>query len=111
MLTYDENGGYPHPDHVMTHKVSVAAFEAAADPDAYPGRGEPWQPLKLYYFVSFHGAKYVALHEEMLRRGLESPYDEDLRGAGEAARRGLGASWRSPPRCRAATSSRSGTRR
>ena len=74
MLTYDEKGGYPHPDHVMTHEVSVAAFEAAADPDAYPDSGEPWQPLKMYYFVSFHGAKFVALHEEMLRRGLESPY-------------------------------------
>ncbi len=74
MLTYDENGGYPHPDHVMTHQVSVAAFEAAADPDAYPESGEPWQPLKLYYFVSFHGAKFVAFHEEMLRRGMESPY-------------------------------------
>ncbi len=74
MLTYDENGGYPHPDHVMTHQVSVAAFEAAADPDAYPDSGEPWQPLKLYYFVSFHGAKYVSFHEEMLRREMESPY-------------------------------------
>ncbi len=74
MLTYDENGGYPHPDHIMNHKVSVAAFEAAADPDAYPEAGEPWQPLKLYYFAGFHGAKYVALHEEMIRRGLESPY-------------------------------------
>jgi mycothiol S-conjugate amidase len=74
MLTYDERGGYPHPDHVMTHRVAVAAFEAAADPDAYPEAGEPWQPLKLYYFASFHGAKFVALHEEMLRRGLESPY-------------------------------------
>ena len=74
MLTYDERGGYPHPDHVMTHRVAVAAFEAAADPDAYPDAGQPWQPLKLYYFASFHGAKYVALHEEMLRRGLESPY-------------------------------------
>jgi mycothiol S-conjugate amidase len=74
MLTYDENGGYPHPDHVMTHTVSVAAWEAAADPDAYPDSGEPWQPLKMYYFVSFHGAKFVAFHQEMLRRGMESPY-------------------------------------
>jgi mycothiol S-conjugate amidase len=74
MLTYDERGGYPHPDHIKTHEVAVAAFEAAADPDAYPGIGEPWQPLKLYYFVSHHGARYVALHEELLRRGLESPY-------------------------------------
>jgi mycothiol S-conjugate amidase len=76
MLTYDENGGYPHPDHVMTHRVSVEAFDAAADPDRYPGSGEPWQPLKMYYFVSFHKARFTALHEEMERRGLESPYVE-----------------------------------
>ena len=76
MLTYDENGGYPHPDHVMTHRVSVEAFDAAADPDRYPGSGDPWQPLKMYYFISFHKARFTALHEEMERRGLESPYAE-----------------------------------
>jgi mycothiol S-conjugate amidase len=78
ILTYDSGGGYPHPDHVMTHQVAVAAFEAAADPDRYPGIGEPWQPLKLYYFVSFHRARFTALHQEMERRGLESPYAEWL---------------------------------
>jgi mycothiol S-conjugate amidase len=75
ILTYDESGGYPHPDHIKTHQVTVEAFEAAADPDRYPeAGGEPWQPLKMYYFVSFHRAKYVAFHEEMVRRGLDSPY-------------------------------------
>jgi mycothiol S-conjugate amidase len=75
ILTYDESGGYPHPDHIMTHKVAVSAFEAAGDPDRFPEvGGEPWQPLKMYYFVSFHLEKYVALHEELLRRSLESPY-------------------------------------
>ena len=75
ILTYDESGGYPHPDHIKTHQVTVEAFEAAADPDRYPkAGGEPWQPLKMYYFVSFHQAKYVAFHEEMVRRGLDSPY-------------------------------------
>jgi mycothiol S-conjugate amidase len=76
MLTYDERGGYPHPDHIQTHQVSVEAFGAAADPDRYPGTGEPWQPLKLYYFATFRRARYHALHGEMLRRGLESPYTE-----------------------------------
>jgi mycothiol S-conjugate amidase len=76
MLTYDEQGGYPHPDHIQCHNVSVAAFEAAADPDRYPAAGEPWQPLKLYYFASFHRARFEALHAELLRRGLESPYEE-----------------------------------
>ena len=41
LLTYDENGGYPHPDHVKTHEVAIEAFEAAADPDRYPGSGGP----------------------------------------------------------------------
>jgi mycothiol S-conjugate amidase len=79
MLTYDHNGGYPHPDHIKTHEVAVQAFEAAADPDRYPACGEPWQPLKLYYFATFHKARFEALHAELVRRGLESPYAERLK--------------------------------
>jgi len=79
ILTYDENGGYPHPDHIMTHKVSVEAFEAAADPDRYAGCGDPWQPLKLYYFVTFHRARFTALHEKMVSHGLDSVYEERLK--------------------------------
>ena len=37
IITYDEIGGYPHPDHIMTHKVAVEAFEKAGDPEAYRG--------------------------------------------------------------------------
>src|SRR3954451_1823916 len=76
MTTYDENGGYPHPDHIMCHKVSMEAFEAAGDPDRYPGTGEPWQPLKLYYHLTFTKDRILALHEAMEEAGLESPYGE-----------------------------------
>jgi mycothiol S-conjugate amidase len=90
ILTYDESGGYPHPDHIKTHQVAVEAFEAAADPDRYREvGGEPWQPLKMYYFVSFHQAKYVALHEELVRRGLESPYSKIFEEWEERARKRL----------------------
>jgi mycothiol S-conjugate amidase len=78
MTTYDENGGYPHPDHVMCHKVAVEAYEAAGDPDRYPGTGEPWQPMKLYYNHGFNRPRTRALHEVMLANGLESPYEEWL---------------------------------
>jgi mycothiol S-conjugate amidase len=78
VLTYDENGGYPHPDHIMTHKISVVAFEAAGDPDRYPDAGEPWQPLKLYYHMSFGKNRIVRMHEALLELGLESPYGEWL---------------------------------
>jgi mycothiol S-conjugate amidase len=90
LLTYDENGGYPHPDHVKTHEVAVEAFDAAGDPDRYPGAGAPWQPLKLYYFATFHRARLTALHQEMERRGLASPYAEWL------------AEWEEPPHGRGA---------
>jgi len=78
VTTYDEKGGYPHPDHLRCHEVTVAAFDVAGDPGAYPGTGSAWQPLKLYYHHSFHRARTQALHDEMLRRGLESPYAERL---------------------------------
>ncbi|SEG45846.1 mycothiol S-conjugate amidase [Thermomonospora echinospora] len=79
ILTYDEKGGYPHPDHVKCHEVSVEAFEAAGDPDRYPGTGEPWQPLKLYYHMTFHKDRLVALHAAMEEAGLESPYGDWLK--------------------------------
>ncbi|MBP2476367.1 mycothiol S-conjugate amidase [Crossiella equi] len=79
IVTYDENGGYPHPDHIRCHEVSVAAFEAAGDPDRFPEAGEPWQPLKLYYSHGFSRAKLMAFNEAMEARGLESPYVEWLK--------------------------------
>jgi len=78
VTTYDEDGGYPHPDHVMCHRVSVAAFDVAGDPEVFPELGEPWQPLKLYYHMSFSKRRVVALHEAMVAAGLESPYAEWL---------------------------------
>ena len=78
MTTYDENGGYPHPDHIRCHEISIAAFEAAGDPDRFPDAGEPWQPLKLYYNHTFHKERLVALHSVMVEHGIESPYAEWL---------------------------------
>jgi len=74
LVTYDENGGYPHPDHIRCHEVSVAAFDAAGDPERFPGVGEPWQPLKLYYLHGFSKGRVTAIHEAMEAAGLESPY-------------------------------------
>ena len=47
LVTYDDNGGYGHPDHIQAHRITVAAFDRAADP-AY-GTGAPWQVDRLYY--------------------------------------------------------------
>ncbi|GGL07225.1 mycothiol conjugate amidase Mca [Mangrovihabitans endophyticus] len=78
LTTYDENGGYPHPDHVMCHRISVAAFDMAGDPEVHPELGEPWQPSKLYYNSGWSKARMLALHEGMLAAGMESPYAQWL---------------------------------
>jgi mycothiol S-conjugate amidase len=76
IITYaDDQQGYPHPDHLRVHDVTLPAFDAAGDPSAYPEAGEPWQPQKLYYTV-WSRARMVAQHEKFLELGLESPYDE-----------------------------------
>jgi mycothiol S-conjugate amidase len=77
VITYDENGGYPHPDHIRAHEVAVAAFEAAGTDADLPG--EPWQPLKLYYVHEWCGKRMAMFHEALLEAGLESPYHDWLK--------------------------------
>ncbi|WP_051338018.1 mycothiol conjugate amidase Mca [Streptomyces flavidovirens] len=79
VVTYDENGGYPHPDHIKTYQVSAEAFAAAGDPKRYPGTGEPWQPLKLYYTLAFSKAYFQAIYDAMTAAGLDSPHGEVLK--------------------------------
>jgi mycothiol S-conjugate amidase len=75
ILTYsDDQQGYPHPDHIRVHDISLAAFDAAGDPSAYPSAGPAWQPAKLYYTV-WSRRRILAMHEKFLELGLESPFD------------------------------------
>ncbi|WP_291277517.1 mycothiol conjugate amidase Mca [Galactobacter sp.] len=90
ILTYDENGGYPHPDHIRCHEVSVEAFRAAGNPEEYPGLGEPWNVSKIYYDRGFAPEKFRALHEGLLDAGLESPFDARLARAVERENQGDG---------------------
>jgi mycothiol S-conjugate amidase len=76
VITYgDDQQGYPHPDHLKVHDISVLAFDRAGDPDWYPDAGEPYQPLKLYY-STWSRARMFAIHQELLRRDGKSPFDE-----------------------------------
>ena len=63
LVTYDEVGGYGHPDHVQAHRVAMAAVDAAADPAYRPELGEPWTVAKVYW---------NALPRSVVRRGVEA---------------------------------------
>ena len=76
ILTYgDDQRGYPHPDHLRVHDVTVLAFDRAGDPDWYPELGEPYQPAKLYYTV-WSRARMLAVHEALITKNGSSPFDE-----------------------------------
>ena len=79
MTTYDENGGYPHPDHIRCHQVSVAAFEAAADPDTWPDAGRPWAAQKLYYNHGFLRQRMQLLQDEFAKHGKRGPFEKWLK--------------------------------
>ena len=74
LTTYDENGGYPHPDHIRCHEVSVAAYEAAADYLRYPDAGEPWAVSKLYYNHGFLRQRMQVLQDEFAKHGQDGPF-------------------------------------
>src|SRR5207302_1939247 len=69
VVTYDDNGDYGHPDHIMAHRVATAAVERAAEPGY--AEGEAWEVAKLYW---------TATPKSLLREGFEA-----LAAAGDAA--------------------------
>ncbi|WP_156230439.1 mycothiol conjugate amidase Mca [Corynebacterium occultum] len=78
IITYDENGGYPHPDHLMVHEASMIAWEKAGEEGFAPDRGEPWTPLKLYYTHGFIKQRMQLFHDLLIREGRTSPYSPML---------------------------------
>ncbi|BAU95371.1 GlcNAc-PI de-N-acetylase [Corynebacterium suranareeae] len=74
IITYDENGGYPHPDHLKVHEVSMLAWEKSGDAAYAPELGAPWEPLKLYYTHGFIRQRMKMFHDLLAEQGKPSPY-------------------------------------
>ncbi|MGA9347676.1 MAG: PIG-L family deacetylase [Anaerolineae bacterium] len=53
VVTFEEGGGYGHPDHIAIHRHTVAAFQATGDPSQYSEQLaaglKPHAPQKLYF--------------------------------------------------------------
>jgi len=60
VVTYDPNGGYGHPDHIQTHRVTSAAVDASGGDD-YPG--QPWRVPKFYWTVVAKSAMAKGLND------------------------------------------------
>ena len=69
LVTYDDFGGYGHPDHIQAHRVATYARELAAAPSFAPELGAPWSIAKVYW---------TAFPVSVMRAGIEM-----LKAAGE----------------------------
>ncbi|MFY9916489.1 MAG: N-acetyl-1-D-myo-inositol-2-amino-2-deoxy-alpha-D-glucopyranoside deacetylase [Nocardioidaceae bacterium] len=61
MATYDEHGGYGHPDHIQAHRVAMYGSMLAAVPSYRPDLGDSWDVPKIYW---------NAMSEQRMREGL-----------------------------------------
>jgi N-acetyl-1-D-myo-inositol-2-amino-2-deoxy-alpha-D-glucopyranoside deacetylase len=69
LVTYDDFGGYGHPDHIQAHRVATYAAALAAAPSYRPDLGEAWEIAKVYW---------TAFPKSVVRQGIEA-----LRSAGD----------------------------
>jgi N-acetyl-1-D-myo-inositol-2-amino-2-deoxy-alpha-D-glucopyranoside deacetylase len=69
LVTYDQFGGYGHPDHIQAHRVAMYAAQLAAVPSYARDLGEPWDIAKIYW---------GAMSESRMRESLRA-----LRAAGD----------------------------
>ncbi|MFI5041135.1 MAG: PIG-L family deacetylase [Acidimicrobiales bacterium] len=60
VVTYDDNGGYNHPDHVQAHRITVAAVERTGI------------PAKLY-LIARRARDFQRLRDLMRAQGIEFP--------------------------------------
>lgn len=78
VVTYDERGGYGHPDHIATHRTTLAAVEAAADPARFPAQELPaWNVPKLYV-TAIPRSAFQRMREALAERGLPTPFGDDF---------------------------------
>lgn len=85
LITYNEDGGYGHPDHLQCHRVTAAAYDAAADPARFPEAGPAWAVAK-FYATAMSRERWRAFRDELKARGIEWPRgnDDEQQEAAEA---------------------------
>src|SRR4051795_10821515 len=73
LVTYDEKGGYGHPDHIQAHRVAMAAVDAAADPAYRPELGGAWQVAKVYWCAMPRSVVQQGI-DALAEMGEQSPF-------------------------------------
>lgn len=79
VVTFDETGGYGHPDHIAIWRHTHAVVEAAADVTRLPEVGQPWQVERIAYAV-FPQSFFIRMRAKLVELGEDtSDLDEFLK--------------------------------
>jgi N-acetyl-1-D-myo-inositol-2-amino-2-deoxy-alpha-D-glucopyranoside deacetylase len=78
LITYDDFGGYGHPDHVQAHRVATYAVFLAAVSSYRPDLGDPWDVAKVYW-VGIPRSVFEDSHRRMKEAGLGHMEPADFR--------------------------------
>ena len=73
VVTYDDFGGYGHPDHIQAHRVAHYAIALAESPTFRPDLGPAWEVSKIYW-TAFPRSIIVAGIEAMKAQGIEDEF-------------------------------------
>lgn len=79
LVTYDEFGGYGHPDHIQTHRVSMYAAQLASVEGFLPDAGDSWKIKKIYWNAIPRNKMMEAINV-MAERGVTSSFLNDMPG-------------------------------
>ena len=71
IVTEPPGGGYAHPDHIKCHQVSLAAFHAAGEAQAYPEAGPAWPVAKLYAIAQIDDGQWETLRPAFRAAGFD----------------------------------------
>ena len=71
IVTEPPGGMYPHPDHIMCHEISVEAFQAAGDAQAFPQSGAPWWVQKMYGIAQIDDGAWEVLAPRFVAAGFD----------------------------------------
>jgi N-acetyl-1-D-myo-inositol-2-amino-2-deoxy-alpha-D-glucopyranoside deacetylase len=86
VATYDQNGGYGHPDHIQAHRITVRAMDLVADPAFRPELGAPWQPKKLYY-TALSRSRLMKFADQVETLGITGEFAARIKALAEEIRK------------------------
>jgi N-acetyl-1-D-myo-inositol-2-amino-2-deoxy-alpha-D-glucopyranoside deacetylase len=79
LVTYDEFGGYGHPDHIQAHRAAMYGAVLAAAPSYKPELGAAWDVSKIYW-TAFPVSNVERTRKVLAERGIDFFSNDEAEG-------------------------------